>query len=79
MDGNDLEDRGKSSGVGNKDLLDDALESVSGNGNWGKSEGTGLCWEQGWGTLNVGGKAKYVGTDASWWVDVGRRTWNVFA
>lgn len=41
------------------------------------SGGTGLCWEQGWGTLNVGGKAKHVGTDVGWWVGVGR-TWSVF-
>lgn len=27
----------------------------------------------------MGGKAEYVGTDVSWWVDVGRRIWNFFA
>lgn len=67
IDGNDLEDGGRSSGVGNKDLLDDALESVSGKGNWGKSEGTGfvgskdgthLTWEERsnmWALMQVGG------------------------
>lgn len=50
---------------------------MSGDGN-GVSGSTGLCWEQGWGTRNVGGKAEYVGTDVGWWVGVGS-TWSVFA
>lgn len=75
MDGNDLVKRAKSSDAGDREGI---CWMTSGNGAQGTSGGIGLSWVQGWIIHTVGGKAEYVGTDVRWWVDVGRRIWNLF-